>query len=1235
MKHLISRSPAHLLGAFLLTPFLSLAVTIPADLTVAFQNARYAIQAHAGTYHADNAANQFSLKFAGAETIIDAGQGAQTELHLAGYGWGSQLRPVGAVTQVESAGKRLERHYGQQLQEWFENTPQGLEQGFVLAQRAAQAEGKLRIQLAASGGWRVIPASGGVQLVRGNVTIAYSGLKAWDSQGKTFASHMRATPDSSAIEMEVDDAAAVYPLTVDPTFTLQAQLLPSNPSNYADVGQVVALSGDGNTALLWARGLGSTPDSVLVFVHSASGWTQQQILTADGSITGVVFGNSLALSSNGSTALIGAYGAGYVFTRTNTTWTQQQVLQTSTTQISTIALSGDGNTALVGANGYLASTAAVGAVYAFTRSGTTWTQQQVLKASDNKINDFFGSAMALSSDGVTALVEANSQGALYAFTRTGNTWTQQQKMTSPISGGGFGSPLALSSNGSTALVGGTDPNLNYQGVAYVYTRATSSWALQQELKASDGGYTTPFALSADGNTALGGVYLFSRTGATWTQQQKLSDGAQGDYFGASVALSSDASTVLSGAPQALLNNQGAAYVFNVSSIPATVNVTVSTTLQQSFLVDGVTYSAPQTFSWVIGTQHTLTANLAQPLPYTRYVLANWSDGGASSHIVTASASTTAYVATFKPQYVLSLTAGTGGSVSPAIANWYDTGTVVPITATPAATCNCVFSSWTGSGTVTSPSAASTTVTMNGPAQLTANFQPVVGTSPNSATYLGSDATTKGNWTGKYGVDGQLIANDISNPPSYGTAFANSFVPTYTWTTTTTDPRALQMASGSASRIASTYYTPNEPISFDVNLTDGNTHKVSLYLCDWDSGGRVETVTILNPVTSLVLSAQDFSSFVGGIYQSWNIKGHVTIRVTSTAGINGIVNALFFDPSLASATNSASYLGADTSTLGNWTGKYGAQGQIIPGTPENVPSYAAFTNNNAGTYVWTTSTTDPRALQSSSGSSTRISSTFYSYSPFTLDLNLKDGLAHKISFYLCDWDNLKRAETVTILDATTLAVLSTQSFSAFSGGVYEAWNIKGHVQIKVTYSGGQNGLINAIFFDAAPGTTTPATASFIGTDTKTAGTWTGKFGADGQVIPAGLNNPPSYAALKQTGASIWSWSSSTTDTRALQSASGSTSRLATTYYSYNPFTFDLNLTDNNSHKVSLYLCDWDHLNRAETITILDANTQAVLSTQSVSAFGSGLWLSWTISGHVQIKVTYTSGENGLVNGLFFN
>jgi sugar lactone lactonase YvrE len=255
-------------------------------------------------------------------------------------------------------------------------------------------------------------------------------------------------------------------------------------------------------------------------------------------------------------------------------------------------------------------------------------------------------------------------------------------------------------------------------------------------------------------------------------------------------------------------------------------------------------------------------------------------------------------------------------------------------------------------------------------------------------------------------------------------------------------------------------------------------------------------------------------------------------------------------------SAAVWAGSDTATQGTWTGKYGGDAQIIPGGINQQPSYGSVSQIGASTYVWTGSTTDARALQASSGATGRIASTFYdgnnfaAGSKFSIDVNLIDGNKHRLALYLCDWDHWGRSETISILDANTQAVLSTQTFSGFDGGVYALWNVNGHVMIQVTNNGATsiNSLLNGIFLDSG----NAAAASYLGPDTTTQGAWTGKYGGDAQIIPAGINHQPSYGSVAQAGASTFVWTDSTTDARALQTSGDATTRIASTFYDGNSF-----------------------------------------------------------------------------------
>jgi hypothetical protein len=168
--------------------------------------------------------------------------------------------------------------------------------------------------------------------------------------------------------------------------------------------------------------------------------------------------------------------------------------------------------------------------------------------------------------------------------------------------------------------------------------------------------------------------------------------------------------------------------------------------------------------------------------------------------------------------------------------------------------------------------------------------------------------------------------------------------------------------------------------------------------------------------------------------------------------------------------SAIFEGQDIATRGSWKGVYGQDGWTIANDSSHAPAYAAVTPSGASTWTWSPQSVDPRALQTGTSGSYRILSTFYSGTSFSFDFNPTDSLTHQVALYLLDLDTRSRAETISILDPTSNAVLDSQPVSNFNGGIYFIWAIKGHVRIQVTYTGGLNAVLSGLFFDTPSGST---------------------------------------------------------------------------------------------------------------------------------------------------------------------
>ncbi|HLN18373.1 MAG TPA: FG-GAP repeat protein [Acidimicrobiales bacterium] len=332
--------------------------------------------------------------------------------------------------------------------------------------------------------------------------------------------------------------------------------------------------------------------AVYVYVRSGSSWTQQAELTASDGAAFDAFGSGVALSKD--TLVVGApqhtvganaeQGAAYLFTRTGTSWTQQAELTASDGAASDFfgyAISLTKKQLVVGAPlREVGGVPQAGGVYVFARGRTGWTQQAELTASDGAANDFFGEAVALS--GTTLVVGAPHhqvgfdplQGAAYVFTG-GTSWVQSAELTAADGeiGDTFGWSVAVS--GGEIIVGAPGRNMGnggFEGAAYLFTGGTS-WVQTAELAAPDGAAGDEFGASVaiSGTTAAvgapghatfqGAAYVFTDV-AGWAELAELtaSDGAANDFFG--WAVDATPRRVAVGA-EGWQGSQGAAYLFAV------------------------------------------------------------------------------------------------------------------------------------------------------------------------------------------------------------------------------------------------------------------------------------------------------------------------------------------------------------------------------------------------------------------------------------------------------------------------------------------------------------------------------------------------------------------------------------------------------------------------------------------------------------------------------------------------
>ena len=330
--------------------------------------------------------------------------------------------------------------------------------------------------------------------------------------------------------------------------------------------------------------------------------SNEQILFANDAEAGDELGNSCDVY--GEYAVVGApkedtngvsnAGSVYVYHRSGNTWTQQAKLTASDGEASDLlgqtkeSLAIYGDTVVVGALSEDTGGSAAGSAYVFVRSGTTWSQQAILRASNAGASDQFGMGLAIYKDTIvigapTEDTTASDAGSLYVFTRSGTTWTQRAQLQASNAGASDRLGDSVSIDGDTIIAGAypEDTTASDAGSAYIFTGSGATWTQQAQIQASDAAATDYFgySVSISGNTVVvgarfdddggsnsGSAYVFVRSGTTWTQQAKLtaSDAQADDDFGWGVDIDKDHIVVTAPREDTNASDAGAVYVFSRS-----------------------------------------------------------------------------------------------------------------------------------------------------------------------------------------------------------------------------------------------------------------------------------------------------------------------------------------------------------------------------------------------------------------------------------------------------------------------------------------------------------------------------------------------------------------------------------------------------------------------------------------------------------------------------------------------
>jgi hypothetical protein len=372
--------------------------------------------------------------------------------------------------------------------------------------------------------------------------------------------------------------------------TEEATLAEMSATSAQLMGVAVALTSDGTRAFVGASHgnvTGANGGRAYVFVRSGTSWAIEASLVPVGLHVDDAFGFSIATTSDGSRVIVGAPGddragadggAAHVFVRGAGGWSEEAVLVPTGTgpsdYVGVVGISDDGTRALVGAPGDdVAGAIDQGSAHVFVRVGSAWSEEASLLAADGAPADGLGRAVALSGDGMYAVVGAplddtgagTDAGSARVFVRAGTSWMEQATLsaTDGTAGAWFGRAVASTPDGSRVLVGEPQFGPASTGRAHVYARTGVSWSEERALSAYDASANDAFGsavsfsrdaafalVGAEGDDgARGSARLFAWSAGAWPEVATLvaPDRATLDSFGGAVALDTSAVRALVGA----------------------------------------------------------------------------------------------------------------------------------------------------------------------------------------------------------------------------------------------------------------------------------------------------------------------------------------------------------------------------------------------------------------------------------------------------------------------------------------------------------------------------------------------------------------------------------------------------------------------------------------------------------------------------------------------------------------
>lgn len=543
-------------------------------------------------------AGELTARFGRRADLSVDGHPAELAVVAVGRG-GDRVAATAGSAIVDDGGVRFDR--SAEVFEWWQLLPRGLEHGVTLA-RAPGGHGDVvvEIEIGSATPFQLSETAVELRNDRGVRIARYADMAAWDADGTALPASMRVVGDR--VLLVVNDREATYPIVIDPLITSTDLPLRAPDGATNDyLGSSVAITPDATRAIVGVVHDDTTraidAGSARVFFRTGTTWAQEGVLLAPDGASGDLCGTSVAVSADGTRAVVGAPGddttggtdAGSVrvYRRSGTAWAQDAVVLATGGAVgdafgSSVSLSADGGYLFVGAPlddvGVTGSNAGTARMFYF--SGAAWTQQASFQMSLPRADDHFGASVAVSADGLYAVVGSpftdpigtTDAGVARTYARSGTTWTLLTTLqaTDRAANDQFGTSVAISVDGARVLIGVPydDTTAVDGGSARVFLRSGTAWAEEASLVPSDAGTADWFgysvAFSGDALRALVGAYaddtavggtdagsgrVFVRAGSGWTADVTLltPDAAPGDALGVSVTLTADGTRALLGA----------------------------------------------------------------------------------------------------------------------------------------------------------------------------------------------------------------------------------------------------------------------------------------------------------------------------------------------------------------------------------------------------------------------------------------------------------------------------------------------------------------------------------------------------------------------------------------------------------------------------------------------------------------------------------------------------------------